>query len=61
MRHRVRALATEQKRDVHQPYDHDAPSGVEEVGGCGETAVPRGARANRRPKFCGEGAGSPLS
>jgi hypothetical protein len=43
----VRASATEQKRNVRQSFDDDACQVVEEAGGIVETAVPRGARANR--------------
>jgi len=46
-RRRARVRATEQKRDVHQSDDGDSVD-EEEAGGFGETAVPRGARVNRR-------------
>ena len=48
VRLKVRALATEQKRNVHQSDEDDALKFVDEVDGNGETADPQGARANRR-------------
>ena len=60
VRRGARARATEQKRDVHRTGDDDSADD-EDAGGCGETAVPRGARANRRLGTAARGAGCPLS
>lgn len=42
----ARALATEQKRNVHWPDDYDAYKLLKMARGNGETAAPRGARAS---------------
>jgi len=54
----AKALATEQKRNVHLPDDYDAYK-LKRACGNGETAAPRGARASSVDELPGD-AGSLL-